>query len=122
MSALKKIISEAKRIRAKQPGKSWKACVKAAGAKYRGGSLPGARKKKRVTKKAAVKKRKRVGSVGKVQVAANVGNVVSKSAIRSHYNVQLKDLLFRKDQAKKVSDKKKISKQITGVRRVLNVL
>jgi hypothetical protein len=37
MSAITKISARAKQIRRKHPGKSWKACIKAASAEYRAG-------------------------------------------------------------------------------------
>jgi hypothetical protein len=65
-NALKKITAEAKRIRKKQPGKSWKNAVREAGKKYRSGTIGKVKKKKapakprkKKAKRAAPKKRRR---------------------------------------------------------------
>lgn len=117
-NALKKITAEAKRIRKQHPNKQWKDCVKAAGVKYRTGKISGVGKR---AKKSAPKRRVAVVS-GKprVQVAANVGSVaMHKGAIASHYKVDLANTLLKRELATTKTERKKLSKKVSDIKRSL---
>jgi hypothetical protein len=82
MTALKKITTQAKKIRKKHPGKSWKAAIKMAGQQYRSGKIAGVRRKKSTAKKrrkvSGVKRR--VRSIKPKRVTGMVGSIAQHKA------------------------------------------
>jgi hypothetical protein len=129
-NALKQITTEAKRIRKAHPKKTWKAAIKEAGKKYRSGSLRkkvGATKliergESRKTRPAKTYKVSRTpaGQYKKFSQVAGVQSVaVHKAAVKSHYLVQLSNLLLKKELAKGVRDKRKIAKEVLKVKKAL---
>jgi hypothetical protein len=78
-NALKKITTRAKQIRKKQPGKSWKAAVKQAGAEYRAGKKTPVRRKRKASvgaiKRSPAKRKRSVGTKPKFKVVHEVRRV-----------------------------------------------
>lgn len=77
-NVLKKITTEAKRIRKSKPKTSWKSAVKQAGAKYRAGKI---RVKRKVVRKKTVR-RKAVKRKSAPRKRRSAGKVVRKRAFR----------------------------------------
>ena len=112
-NALKKITTEAQKIRKKSPGISWKSAVKKAGAKYRASAKTS---KKPVRKKAAKKVARR--SV-KRKTVGTAPVVIQRDTVQSHVGAAKKLLLDslgklegRKFAASTKTDKRKLQKSI----------
>jgi len=116
MSALTRIIAEAKRIRKRHPGLAWKTAVKQAGAKYRSGKISGSGSRKKVKKVA--KRKKVIRRVKKLHAAEgraikSLGSVASHlSAAKKKIESEIGWLEISKFKTSKVSGRKKIQKRI----------
>lgn len=123
MTALQKIIAEAKKIRKKYPKKEWKDCVAQASAIYakkHKGKSPVGKKHKKVgaVKKKATKKKSAVESYHKDTASHNVRiNVLSgiKSEGMKFYKDKYGKLSTQKMLEKTKRGKAKISKQMREV-------
>lgn len=113
-TTLKKITTEAKRIRKEHPGKSWKAAVKEAGRKYRSG------KKKR----SSPKRRSSISAVARPARKKRSVKVHRSKKTASQHLSEAKKLLVekigdseaRKFVAKTKRAKRKISKTISALK------
>lgn len=117
---LKKITSEAKRIRKKSPRTSWQSAVKQAGAKYRASA------KKKPAKKAAKKTAKRRvngydSAFSSNQMIAGV-KAPTMAMMRKKVLDEIGKLEAKKFATKGVRDKRAISKKIAEKKRLYKKL
>ena len=125
-TVLKKITTEAKKIRKKNPRISWKSAVKQAGAKYRKSApkkkaaRPAAKKtvRRSSAKKTDVRKRKVSGynsAFGSAMVAG-VSESTALAMLKRKYLHEIGLLEARKYAAARKADKNKISKKIAELK------
>lgn len=126
-TVLKKITTEAKKIRKKNPRISWKSAVKQAGAKYRKSapkkketrSAPKKTVRRSSVKKKATTTRRKVSGYNSAFGAAMVAGVSESSALAMLKRKYLHDigvLEARKYAATRKADKNKISKKISELK------
>jgi glutamate 5-kinase len=114
MTHLQKIVIAAKKIKKLHPSKKWTDCIKAASKQIKPAAKKAVKKKsvgKIVRKKAAVKKaapKKHTSSLTAAQHKKHIHEALEK---------KLSSLFLRREKAKKVTDKRKISKEILVVKR-----
>jgi hypothetical protein len=136
-SALKKITTEAKRIRKLHPSQSWKSAIKEAGRKYRTGKISGVKKKRPVRKKAVGKKKRgRVGyssgdantrtatkatTTGNKTATVTIGSLGShKRVVRQLLEGQLSKNLLAIEKATTKPKRKKLLKKKAQIKREMN--
>lgn len=112
MSALTQITTEAKKIRRKSPGTSWKSAIKKASAKYRGKqrgkARPATPKKPKV--KRVTTTRRRVGDVrASVPTGTFAQNIARAKSMVLH---EISKLQARKLVASTKTEKKQLAKKI----------
>jgi hypothetical protein len=140
MSAITKISARAKQIRRKHPGKSWKACIKAASAEYRAGSLGKASGKtkrrrkvgatlliernetRRTRPKRVVRIKRTSKGTFKGASLAGVSSAALKAELRSKLKSRLAMQLLTQSMATTKTNRRRAAKKVAETKRQLRKL